>query len=73
MKIRVHLILTTYAENGEILVPVASPVPLSEILKDIGIPEDEVGIAVRNGRWVKRDVLVTDGDEVDLFPLLSGG
>jgi molybdopterin converting factor small subunit len=73
MKIRVHLILQEHTEKGEIVFPVTEPVPLLTILIAIGIPIGEVGIIVRNGRWTKKDAVVTDTDEVDLFPVLSGG
>jgi molybdopterin converting factor small subunit len=73
MRIHVHLILQEHTEKGEISVPVSGSVPMLAILKEIGIPVDEIGMLVRNGRWITKDALVTDTDEVDLFPILSGG
>jgi len=46
---------------------------VSDVLRMIGLSEDDVGMVVVRGRLVDRDYLPCDGTEIDVFPLLSGG
>ncbi len=38
-----------------------------------GIPEDEVGIAERQGVLVDVDATLKDGDAVEVYPVIIGG
>ena len=43
-------------------------------LKSRQVPEDEVRLVVRNGRWeAKGDCVIHDDDHIELFPFLQGG
>jgi hypothetical protein len=72
--IRLHLMLIERAGGRqEISVDAGQPIPLTQLLARWGIPEDEVGIIVRNRRCDAIDCQIHDGDIVELFPVLSGG
>lgn len=46
---------------------------VSDVLRMLGLSEDDVGMVVVRGRLVDRDYLLCDGTEIDVFPPLSGG
>jgi sulfur carrier protein ThiS len=72
-RIRFHLSLQEYSGSAEReIMPVLS-VSLHGLLDQWGIPANEVGIVIRNGRWTKSDCMLEKDDVVDVFPLLSGG
>ncbi|MFW5730854.1 MAG: MoaD/ThiS family protein, partial [Desulfonatronovibrionaceae bacterium] len=50
--------------------PGATPL---EVLKKLGIPEDEVRIVFVNGRNSPRDVPLQENDRVGIFPAIGGG
>lgn len=43
------------------------------VVKDLLLPQDELGIMLVNSRHVRLDHVLTDGDTLALFPLLGGG
>ena len=50
------------------------PTRLSQILAGLGIPVAEINLAIINGELVGiQDALVTEQDEVKLYPPVSGG
>jgi sulfur carrier protein ThiS len=50
------------------------PTQLREILAGLGIPVAEINLAIINGELVDlQDALVTQQDEVQLYPPVSGG
>jgi sulfur carrier protein ThiS len=50
------------------------PSQLSEVLADLGIPLGDVHLFVLNGELVElSEAVVTDQDEVKLFPAVGGG
>ena len=49
-------------------------VPLVQVLRQIGVPADEVGVAAVNGAAVPlEEVSVGDADCVELYPPIGGG
>ena len=46
---------------------------ISQLMKELGIPENAVKIALINGRHSEFDAEVKDGDRVGLFPAVGGG
>jgi sulfur-carrier protein len=44
-----------------------------KIMRDLGIPEEEVGIVLINGRHFSLDQVLNDGDTLAVFPLVGGG
>jgi hypothetical protein len=72
--VRLHLMLIERAGGRrEIAVDAAQPIPLPRLLAEWGIPQEEVGIIVRNHRCDAIDCELHDQDVVELFPILSGG
>jgi len=50
------------------------PVRLSEVLSGLGIPVADIHLSVINGQLVDLDeAVVTDRDEVKIFPPVGGG
>jgi hypothetical protein len=72
--VRFHLTLIDMAGGRkELTVHEEQPVPLITLLRRLGVPEDEVGIIVRNGKRDTIDCMIDKEDVVELFPILSGG
>ena len=73
--VRLHLTLIEMAGGKKELVLDARrcPMPLPSLLLELGVPEEEVGIIVRNRRMDRIDCLIGPDDLVELFPILSGG
>jgi molybdopterin converting factor small subunit len=72
--IRLHLTLIEMAGGKkELMVDAGKPVLLTTLLNQLGVPEEEVGIVVRNHRRDEIDCMIRDEDVVELFPILSGG
>ena len=72
--VRLNLTLKKHSQNeGVVKVPIRKKTPLTTVLAQIGLPEEEVGLIIRNGRWASRECTVGEEDELDLFPILSGG
>lgn len=44
-----------------------------EIIAEVGLTEDELGIILINGRHAALDVRLEEGDTLSLFPLVGGG
>lgn len=69
-----HLTLIEMAGGRkELMVDAQKPVSLTALLDRLGIPQEDVGIIVRNRRRDEIDCMVHDDDVVELFPILSGG
>ena len=72
--VRLNLTLKKYSQNRELVeVRIQGDTPLKTVLGQIGLPVEEVGLIIRNGRWASRECTVGEEDELDLFPILSGG
>lgn len=72
--IRLHLTLIEMAGGKkELVVDAQKPVLLTTLLDQLGVPQEEVGIIVRNRKRDEIDCLIQDEDIVELFPILSGG
>jgi hypothetical protein len=73
--VRLHLTLIEMAGGKKELALDARrcPMPLPNLLQELGVPEEEVGIIVRNRRMDRIDCLIEADDLVELFPILSGG
>lgn len=69
----VHFRLT---EAGRVEIEIARPERLEDILlKCAAKAKIQLGgiIAIRNGSVIQRSDLVESGDEIDIFPAISGG
>jgi len=68
MAIRVRVI----GSPSEKLVKHREGMTVSDVLRELGLLSSEY-IVARNGRIVTEDELVEDGDEIVLYPVVSGG
>lgn len=60
--------------RNQVEVNLVEPTRLHEILIRVGIPPGEVQLAVLNGSLVElNEAIVSDGDEVKLYPPINGG
>ena len=57
----------------ELLLDARPPIRLTTLLAQMGIPQEQVGIIVRNSKTDVIDCLIGPDDVVELFPILSGG
>ena len=57
----------------ELLLDARPPIRLTTLLEQMGIPQEQVGIIVRNSKTDVIDCLIGPDDVVELFPILSGG
>jgi molybdopterin converting factor small subunit len=72
--VRLHLTLIALAGGKkELVVDAETPVLLTTLLGRMGVPQEEVGIIVRNRKGDVIDCMIREGDVVELFPILSGG
>jgi len=58
--------------DGERLVEHRPGMTVGDVLRELGLLSDEYVVS-RNGRVVAEDEAVEDGDELVLYPVVSGG
>lgn len=46
---------------------------VAEVVTDLALPEQDLGIMLVNSRHVRLNHILADGDTLALFPLLGGG
>jgi molybdopterin converting factor small subunit len=79
VKVRLRLFATlarylpSDADGDGVTLALAVGATLADALAPLGIPPSEEYVAVVNGVHVDLDARLADGDEVTLFPPLSGG
>jgi len=44
-----------------------------DLMRQLGIPPEEVKVVMRNGKAAPHDTPLDDGDRVGLFPAVGGG
>jgi molybdopterin converting factor small subunit len=59
--------------NGMAVKFLQKKVSMAQILNRLSISEEVVGFVAINGVRAAKDTWVTDGDEVAIFPLVTGG
>ncbi len=76
MKIRLRLFasLQKWIPENPVEAEVPEGITLRDFLRDQGIPEASVAICIRNGdKLAGLDAPLSDGDYLELFPLIGGG
>ena len=48
-------------------------ITLGQVVADIGVPAEDLGMALVNSRHAPLKQVLNDGDSLSLFPLLAGG
>lgn len=74
MKITLKLFATLrdFGENIKDIDIDAGSTP-KDVIRVMGLPEDDVAIIMINGRRLKDDVVLNEGDVLALFPAVGGG
>lgn len=70
---RFHLYLQRYVGVKELKLRVDDNLKVEEILRRLGVPIEEVGIVVVNGKWQDLDYVLQEEDSVEVFPVYLGG
>ena len=71
--LKLNLTLIDIIGKKEIKLNLKNSRSLFDILDEIGLPHDEIGMVLKNGRWAPLDCIIEQKDEVQLFPHLEGG
>jgi sulfur carrier protein ThiS len=73
MIVKLNLTLIKLVGKKEFELKIHGSKTLNEILIEIGLPNKEIGMAIKNNRWVPLDCIIEENDVVQLFPHLEGG
>lgn len=69
-----HLAWYDTQKRSRLVVQLAQPMMLGDLLRDLGIPIAEIAVATVNGEAVDVEtVRVSNTDRVELFPPVGGG
>lgn len=71
--IKLNLTLIKITGKKEINLEIESSRKLNDVLNEIGLSHDDIGMVLRNGRWAPLDCIVEENDVFQLFPHLEGG
>ncbi len=71
--LKLNLTLIDITGKKEIKLNLENSRTLLDILDEIGLPHDEIGMVLKNGKWVPLNCTIEQNDEVQLFPHLEGG
>jgi len=62
-----------YNIAGETAVEIKDGASIADILDDLPIPPNEIGMASLNGKAVVRETVLRDGDKLEIFPVIIDG
>lgn len=69
-----HLSYYLAGHPNRMEIALKGPTHLVDLLKRLGVPAEEVGLATVNGELVGVEkAIVTDGDQVEIHPPIGGG
>ncbi|MCX7839567.1 MAG: MoaD/ThiS family protein [Anaerolineae bacterium] len=69
-----HLAWYDTQKRSRLLIQLAQPMVLGDLLRDLGIPIAEIAVATVNGEAVDVETArVSNTDRVELFPPVGGG
>ena len=73
--VKLNALLRKYAPRGEAAfsLRMAEGATIEDLIAQVGIPPTEVGFATVNLRHTPRSRILVEGDQVMLFPQLTGG
>jgi len=56
-----------------VVLPIPEGTPLSALLKQISVPEEEIKLTFVNRQQKDNGYLLKDGDQIAIFPMVAGG
>ena len=62
-----------YVEEPLIVMDIDDGSTVLDVIEEIGIPEEEAGMAVVGDTGVAKDYVLNDGDFVKIHPVIIGG
>ena len=62
-----------YMEEPLIIMEAEPGDTVEDIIDELGIPQDEAGMAVIGGEGVAKTYIVKDGDVIKIHPVIIGG
>ena len=76
VQVRLNAILRRYAPadgEADFTIELPRPSTVEGLIRHLDIPTQEVGLAAVNLKYAEKSQVLGDGDEVILFPQLTGG
>jgi len=73
MEIKLNLSLVEYTNSKNIKLNIEKDTPILNVLDELGIPEEQIGMIIKNGKWAPKSCTVSNDDVIELFPQLQGG
>ncbi|TYB32064.1 MAG: MoaD/ThiS family protein [Candidatus Mcinerneyibacterium aminivorans] len=74
MKIKIFGGMKHYVgEKNKINIEIEGKKKVKEIAEQIGIPEDAIYLAIKDGRSLEKDDYVTNEDNITFMPVIVGG
>ncbi|MGI6686530.1 MAG: MoaD/ThiS family protein [Bacillota bacterium] len=74
VSIKTYGYLSRYLENKDIgAYNFVEGTPISEVLKELHIPDSSVGFVSVNGSMVNLNYKIAQGDQIKIFPVVMGG
>lgn len=73
VNIKLNLTLIKIIGKKEINLELEDSKTLNEVLDEVGLSYDYIGMVILNGRWAPLDCIIEKDDVVQLFPHLEGG
>jgi len=71
--VRTGLWARRYIENEIIKLQLNDSTVAAEVLADLAIPQDEIGVVLINGKAVPRNTALKNGDILQVLPIIIGG
>lgn len=60
-------------EKSKINLEIEGKKKVKEVAEQIGIPEDAIYLAIKNGKSLEKDDYVTNDDNITFMPVIVGG
>ena len=73
MKISFHMTLAVDAKAKEAEIDLPRETKIEELIKQMNVAIADVGIILKNGKWVQHDSYAGNDDRIEVFPELAGG
>ena len=75
VEIRLYATLNKYAPRGSQVnhIEIEDGKKLKDLIKDLGIPEEQIKLIFINGIHASGDEILKDGDRIGIFPPIAGG
>jgi molybdopterin converting factor small subunit len=73
VEVELNLLLIELVGKSRATLDIKEPIHLSKLIELVGLRDEDVGMLLINKQWAPLDVVVNDGDYVQLYPNLEGG